>query len=158
MSVSITISGTTYNLPTQGQNPPYGSDLSDIIQALADVANTNQGTGDILTTSFTIANNQAVAANVVGASWDTSVIRSAIVQYSIYRSSNTPNELSETGHIYLTYKSTANTWDLAQSYAGSSGTTFSITSAGQLQYVSTDIGSGAYVGKMKFNAKAFTQT
>lgn len=156
MATTVTINGTTYQIPSQGDSPPWGDELSDLLLALVNVANNSTGTGDILTTSFNIANNQSAAANVTGLSFDTGTVRSAIIQYSLYRTSNV-SESSEGGFIYVTYKSTAGTWELAQSYAGTSGVTFTITNGGQVQYTSSDIGATAYSGKMKFQAKAFLQ-
>lgn len=156
MAITISINGSDYSLPSQGDSAPWGEDLTNIIQALADVANNVQGDGDILTTSFNVANNQSSASNVNGLSFNTSLVRSAIIQYSIYRTSTT-TEMSESGHIYVTYKSTAGTWEIAQSYAGSSGVTFTVTNAGQIQYISTNFSGTSYSGKMKFNAKAFLQ-
>lgn len=154
MATTVTINGSSYSLPNQGDSAPWGDDLSDIILALIAVSNDILGTADILTTSFNIANNQSSAANVNGLSFNTSLVRSAIIQYSLYRTSTT-TEMSETGHIYVTYKSTAGTWEIAQSYGGSSGVTFTITNAGQIQYTSTNFSGTSYSGKMKFNAKAF---
>lgn len=157
MSTPVVISGTTYNLPVQGQNPPWGSDLSDIISALVTTINGLSGSSDILTTNFTIVNNQSSVANVTSLSFSTTAVRSAIVSYSIYRSTST-NEASECGQIYVTYKSTAGTWEIAQNYAGSSGVVFSITNTGQIQYTSTNLAGTGYVGKMKFKAITFLQT
>lgn len=155
MSV-ITIAGTDYNLPEQGTNPPWGTDLSAIITALTAVTNTLNGPADILTTSFTITNNTPSVSNVTGAAFDTASVRSAIISYSLYRSSTT-TEMCETGQIYLSYKSTAGAWEIAQYYSGTSGVVFTITAGGQLQYTSTNFGGSSYVGKMKFNAKSFLQ-
>lgn len=157
MATQVTINGTTYSIPSQGDSPPWGDDLHDLLAALVDVANTTVGPGDILTTSFNVANNQSSATNVTGLSFDTSTVRSAIIQYSLYRTSST-TEMSEVGHMYVTYKTTAGTWELAQSYAGSSGVTFSITNGGQVQYTSTNFSGVSYSGKMKFSAKAYLQT
>lgn len=156
MSITINIAGTNYNLPQQGENPPWGSDLSDLIQALASVTNSLSGPADILTTNFTILNNVVAPANVTGCAFSTSTVRSAIISYSIYRSSST-TETSECGQIYITYSSTAGTWELAQNYAGNSGVSFSITNSGQLQYLSSAFGGINYAAKMKFSAKSFLQ-
>lgn len=157
MATSVTINGSTYSIPKQGENPPWGEELSDLLIALVDVVNSSSGSADIILTSFNLANNQSSAANVTGATFDTSQVRSSIIQYSIYRST-TLSELSEVGTIYLTYKTTAATWDISQTYGGSSGITFSITAGGQLQYTSTNMSGSSYVGKMKFTAKSFLQT
>lgn len=158
MATTFTINGTTYNFPTQGDDPPWGDEVVQLITAMVNTLNTLSGTGDILTTNFTVGNNVSSSTNVTGLNFDPTVVRSALISYSIYRSSNTPTELSESGMIYVTYKSTAGTWEIAQNYAGNSGMNFTMTNGGQIQYTSTNIGSGAYVGKMKFSAKAFTQT
>lgn len=157
MAKNITIGGTTYSLPTQGQNPAWGKDISDIIEALSDVLGTLSGTGDILTTNFTIANGQSSAANVSSLSFDVGTIRSAIVSYSIYRSTSTA-EAGECGFLLLTYLTTANAWTLASYSNDDSGVSFSITAAGQLQYVSDTIAGSSYSGLMKFNARAFTNS
>jgi hypothetical protein len=156
MSQTVTISGTSYTIGDQGASPPWGADLNDLLLALVQVAQSTSGGGDILTTSFNVANNQVAPANVTGASWDTSTVRGFILSYSLYRSTNI-NEESETGQIYGTYSSTANTWQIAQTYAGSSGISFTITNAGQLQYTSSNVAGTGYSGKMKFSGKSFLQ-
>jgi hypothetical protein len=156
MSIPVSIQGTTYNIPEQGQNPPWGSDLTDLLQALVDVANTSIGSADIITTSFNLGNNQASATNVTGLAFDPSQVRSAIISYSISRSTST-NEYSECGQIYITYRTSFGNWELAQYSTGSSGVTFTVTNGGQFQYVSDNMSGLTYVGKMKFNARAFLQ-
>jgi len=157
MSTSVIINGESFSIPTQGENPPWGEDLSALLLAMVNSLNSVQGISDILLTSFTIVNNQSSAANVFGCLFDTSTVRSAIIEYSVYRSSSV-SELSEVGHIYVTYKSTAASWEIVQNYAGSSEVNFTITSGGQLQYTSTNFAGTGYVGKMKFTARAFLQT
>jgi hypothetical protein len=156
LATTITINGSTYQLPSQGQDPPWGGDMTDIILALVEVANSTSGSDDILMTSFNVANNQSSAANITGLLFDTATIRSAIVSYSIYRSTNSA-EYSECGNIYVTYNSIAGSWDIAQTCVGSSGVTMSITSAGQIQYTTDSMAGTGYSGKLKFLAKTFLQ-
>lgn len=156
MAITVTIQGTSYSIPQQGANPPWGTDLTDLLEALVSAVNSQSGTGDLLLTSFDIANNQVAAANVTGASFNTSSVRSAIISYSVYRSTAS-SEVSECGHIYVTYKSTASSWEIAQSKVGESSVVFSMTTAGQLQYTSSNIAGASYSGKMKFLARAFLQ-
>lgn len=157
MSKIVTISGTDYTLNLQGDSPAWGDDQSALLEALIEVANNTIGTGDILTTSFTIANNVSSVLDVTSLSFDTSTVRAAIINYSIYRSTTT-NEESEAGIMMATYKSSVGTWQLAQTYSGISGIIFTITNAGQIQYVSSNLTGSSYSGKLKFNAKAFVQT
>jgi hypothetical protein len=157
VAIQITINGLEYNLPQQGEDPPWGEELSDIIKALADVAATTVGVGDILTTNYTPANNVSSATNVTGLLFDTAAVRSAIISYSINRSTSS-TELSECGQMMVTYNTSANSWALAQYSVGDAGLTFSITSGGQIQFVSTNMSGTGYTALMKFSAKAFTQT
>lgn len=157
MATQVTINGTTYFIPVQGQNPPWGEELHDLLQALVTIANNTFSVGDISTTNFTIANNNTSASDVTSLSFDPAVIRSATITYSIYRSTSI-NELSEHGHILVTYKNTANTWELARFAVGDAGVTFSILPTGQIQYVSSNLAGTSYTALLKFSAKAIQQT
>lgn len=154
MATTITINGNSYNLPNQGASPPWGNDLSDIIQALADVSNTLLSTNDITNSTFNISNNISSATNVTGLAFQTSSVRSAFVPYSVYRVSG-GTDVSEAGYLILTYKSLPTpTWQIAQYGVGSTGVTFTVTAAGQVQYTSTN---GPGTGVMKFSAKTYSQ-
>lgn len=153
---NITVNGTVYTIPTQGTNPPWGTDLSDAIVAIATALGAVVGPQDIATTTFNLANNTAVATNITGAAFDTSSVRAAIFSYSIYRSTAS-NEESEVGQLYLTYASIAATWDISEIYGGSSTVAFSITNAGQIQYTSGNLAGSSYTGKITFKATAFLQ-
>lgn len=102
--------------------------------------------------SVTIANNQAVAANVTDLILDGAEVRSALVEYSLYRKTDT-NEVLQSGIFRVQYKPIEMTWLLgAESYLGdNAGVTFSITSGGQVQYVSDDLTGTNYVGNLKYN-------
>lgn len=157
MAKTVTINGQNYTLSQQGDNPAWGEQLSSLLQALIDVSNNISNTGDISLTSFTVANNVSSATDVTSLQFDVGVVRAATISYSVYRST-TLSELAECGQIYVVYKSTAATWELVQTNAGSGGITFTITSGGQVQYTSTNMSGSSYSGLMKFSARAFTQT
>lgn len=102
-----------------------------------------KASGDINETSFTAADNQAVAANVTGLAFANGTVRSFEAILSITR-----------GTTYQQYKlngvQRAADWVLSQSYIGDNcGLTFSITTAGQIQYTSTSTGNTATI---KFRA------
>lgn len=155
--IQLTINGTVYEYPESRDSPSWGEDATAWAQAVTDVLADVVGTGDILTTTATVANNISSATNVAGLSFDPTLVRASIVEYSIYRvtTGSGATEAVEVGTMYLTYKSTANVWDLAIVGATGAGVTFSITTAGQIQYVSTNFTGLSYVGTMKFRARAF---
>lgn len=95
---------------------------------------------------FTIANSQS-AANVTDLVFLKTVYRTAIIFYSIYRSASGGSTRSQAGTLTLVTDGT--NWEISNSYVNcpntdDAGVDFSITSAGQVQYVSDDNG-GAYV-------------
>jgi hypothetical protein len=99
--------------------------------------------GDIAETSFTAADNTAVAADVTSFTFANGTVRSFRALVSVVRDST-----------YAVYDihglQKAASWELYQDYIGDdTGLTFTITSAGQIQYTSTNTGSGATV---KFRA------
>lgn len=100
-------------------------------------------TGDIAETSFTAADNQASAANVTGFAFANGTVRSFKALVSIVR---------DTTYAQYTVEGIqkAASWEMSQSFLGDdTGLTFTITSAGQIQYTSTNTGSSATV---KFRA------
>lgn len=155
MAKQVTVNGSEYTLDQQGDNPPWGEELSDLLQALVDVAAQVINTGDVPTTSFIIADNTGSPTSITGLLFDPATVRSSVIEYSVYRS-NIGNEASECGTMLVTYKSTAGTWELARYAVGDAGVTFTITNAGQVQYTSTDL-SGTTAGTMKFRARSFLQ-
>lgn len=157
MAKQVTIQGTDFTLNQQTDSPPWGDQQSELIEALVDVANASVSNTDILPTSFTLSNNVVVPTNITGASFDTSQVRSAIFSYSLYIATST-TEYSEGGQLILTYKSVANTWELARYGVGDAQVTFTITNSGQIQYISSNVSGTGYTGKLKFSARTFDQT
>jgi len=100
--------------------------------------------------SMALANNQTSAANVTGLSINSATYIHAMMNVFISRQTDTPTELVESGILHLVYLPKSATWDIRfQSVYGDAGITFSITSGGQVQYVSTNIAGANYVGKLR---------
>lgn len=92
-------------------------------------------TGDIALTSFSAANNQPTAVDVTGFAFANASIRafSAIASVSL----NATSSLFEQFQILGVQKGA--TWDISmQSVGDDAGVAFSITSAGQIQYTSSN--------------------
>jgi hypothetical protein len=161
MPISLTVNGNIYNYPVAGENPDWGSDATDWAKAVTDALATLLGPGDILQSSFSIANNISAATNVNGLIFDPGVIRSANVDYAIYRTSNTNiSGYAEAGKLYIVYDDNAtigSKWLLTQKADGNSGVAFSVDDTGQIKYKSTDIGNAGYTGSIRFSAKALSK-
>lgn len=122
-----------------------------------------QGQQYIPETTFTLVNNQVAAANVTGLLFSGALVRSAEIDVTFYRNTTGggATELSARGKLLATFKTVAASWDL--SYVGvdgdidsgtgtPAGILLSITSAGQVQYTSTNITGTAATSKMSFRA------
>lgn len=162
MSVVLIVDNIPYEYPVDGQEPgTWGQPASDWAIAVTGVLNSLLGADDILQTTFTIANNVSSFANITGLAFNTGTVRSALIQYAIYRvSTASPSGHAESGTIDIVYDNAAsagNKWAMTVRNNGNSGVTFNITDAGQLQYKSTDITSPAYSGVIKFSAKTLGQ-
>lgn len=108
-------------------------------------------------TKFTIANNQVGAANVTGFLFAGASFRAVVIEGAIYRK-DAGEERSTLVKITLLHKTVAGSWDILVdevSGAALSGVTFSVTGAGQLQYVSDDMAGGSYVGEFTAKIKRF---
>lgn len=161
MSIPLTIAGTTFNYPSSGQDPNWAEEASGWAVAVTDALNTLIGPGDILTTEFSIDNNISVATNINGLLFDSGFTRASNINYSVYRTSTAnPAGNAETGTIYLIFDDSApvnQKWKLSQNKDGDAGVSFSIGDNGQVQYLSSDIGSVGYSGVIVFNAKSLAK-
>lgn len=83
----VTIGTESYKLPLAGANPPWGEELSDIIQALIGAVNVSQGPNDIQETSATLLNTAGVKS-IIGLAFNSAQVRSVEVSYNISRSIN----------------------------------------------------------------------
>lgn len=159
-AISLTINGNTYLFPSAGDSPNWGDEVTQWAQAVSNALQAVTGNGDIVQTAAILANNQTTATNVPGLSFSTSAVRGAVIDYSIYRTTTGTGaqERIEVGTIYLSYKSIANTWEMAQvCVSGPAGVTFSITGPGQIQYTSDNQTGSSYIGTLHYRARALTQ-
>lgn len=161
MSVNLTVNNNTFAYPTNGQEPGWGEGATAWAEAVTEVLNTLVAPSDILETSYTIDNNVSVPLDVNRMLFDPGTVRAANITYAIYRTSTaTPSGKVESGTIYLNYDNAAslgNKWSLSQQRHGDSGVSFSVTDAGQIQYISSDIDNTGYSGNIKFLAKTLSQ-
>lgn len=166
MSVTLTVNGTPYNFPNQGQEPPWGENVTEWASAITSALASLNSDVDILTTSFNPANAQTlVSQNIVGFSFDNAKVQGFIAEYSIYRvvkdSSNViTEEYVESGNIYGNYLAGAGTWTISKlgNDIGSTGISIKILNTGQLVYNSTNLtvpSGGTHTCRMVFRATGF---
>lgn len=163
MPIELIVNNQPYNYPLPGDPPGWGQDASGWAEAVTLALQDLQSPTDIPQTTFTVSNNVSSASNVTGLAFNTGLVRAAFIKYSIYRTSTSnPSGNAESGYMTLVYDNLATSgtkWSLSvgpMANGGAAGVTFTVTDAGQVQYQSTNLGSG-YSGVMKFQATTLGQ-
>lgn len=155
MPRSLTIGSQTFDIPLQGEAPDYGENLTEFFTAIADSLSDIVGPSDILLTTATIANNQSSPANIPGFAYSTSTVKTIKAEYIIERSTSTPSVVKvENGFIEGNYDGTS--WNISIRTIGNSDTTLSITSGGQIQYISSNMTGAGYSGIIRFRSQSIT--
>ena len=149
--LSITSDGSGIKLSgdaaTPGNTKYYGTDGSGT-KGFFSIPSSGSSTGDIFETSFAAANNQAAAADVTGFAFANGVVRSfkALVSITI----DATADKFEAYELKAVQKGAD--WSLEQESVGDdSGVVFTITTAGQVQYTSTN-NAGFSSATIKFRA------
>lgn len=160
-TISLTINNITFEYPAPGADPGWGEDATGWAEAVTEAINSLLGVGDILETTFNVGNDVSVAEEVTGLAFNTSTVRAATIDYSIYRTSDAnPSGNAETGSITIVFDDNApatEKWIMVQKADGDAGVEFFISDAGQFSYTSTDIDSTNYSGILKFKARTLAQ-
>lgn len=105
--------------------------------------------------TFTFANN-ASATNVTGFLFDSTVYKAVTVLVN-YRRLTATNESVGVATIQCVYRELTSSWDIAgvSEVGDDSGLTFTITSAGQLKYASSNITGSGYSGASRARATGY---
>ena len=156
MPKKLVVGNEEFEIPLQGENPDWGTEVTDFLEAVAGALETVQQPNDVLLTTANIANNQTTPANIAGFSFTTAEVQAINCEFFVSRSTTSPAQtITESGSIVGNFNGTA--WSITIVSVGYAGITFSITPAGQIQYVSTNIIGSGYVGAIKFKAKVINQ-
>lgn len=162
MSVALIVGGNTYNYPALNDELWSQAATNWAIAVTSELAQVAV-VGDIgPTTVVNIANNQSSPINVTNLMLSSATIRAGFVEYYVYRTWNGgTQEVLETGELFLAYSDIAATWTVAQvgNGVGSTGTVFSITNAGQVQYTSSNLTpNNSYTGTMKYRLRVLQKS
>lgn len=108
--------------------------------------------------SFTLANNQSVAANVTGLLFDETEKRSGRIEYQIRLTDDTPYEVLELGEFFVYYNEDDGQWygEYGQKNFGNSSAVLSITTVGQIQYTTPNLTGGNPSLTLKYRVTTFS--
>lgn len=111
--------------------------------------------GSIPNTAFTFANNQSTT-NVTGLVFTQSAtVNSARAWVSVRRTTGT-NKIFVEVELWLSYDSVSAAWvlsDVVEHGSSASGITWTVTSAGQVRYSSSNLAGSGYSGASTFSAE-----
>ena len=103
-------------------------------------------------TSSVILNNQSSAQSIVGLSFNSSTVKAVRILFDLHRQTDSI-ELDEVGELFITFKPVAGTWHISHKSSNEdSETSFSITSGGQVQYVTSDLAGSNYSGIIRITS------
>jgi hypothetical protein len=155
MSIIVTVNNIPFNIPVEGEQPPWGESLTDYFVEVAKVLNSLKGANDILETGATIQNNVTTFTDIPDFKFNTATVRSFAVQGSVARETGTTKVYES---FVLSGLRTDTDWILQLEGFGDSGIELDITPAGQVQYKSSSIAGTGYVGLMKFRGIGITNS
>lgn len=159
----ITIGTTPISFPDSGTSPNWAQPTIDFAQAVATALNGILSPTDIPPTTLVldVTYNPISNANLPGCQFSTSLVRAAIVRYSVFRATSiSANTAVEEGQLFLAYNpngTAGSLWDLSREYVGDGLITFTITDVGQVQFTTTTIAGTGHTGKIVFAASTLTQ-
>lgn len=105
--------------------------------------------------TFTIANNQVAAADVTGLVFVKTSYSYVVINYSIVRSVVGSRKFTG-GTITLYHDGTNWSYELGPEVGNGSGVVLSATTAGQVQYTSTNLAGASYAGQMKYKISSYS--
>ena len=157
MAKNITIKNTTISFPTDAQSPNWASGIVAFADAVADALTSIVLGDDVVPQVLNIDSYDAVSSqNVTNLQFSTNTVRSAFIKYYVYRTSSLGTKYVESGNLLVNYNGT--TWEISRDYIGNANITFTITSAGQVQFTTTTISGNTHVGSIGFKAEALLQS
>lgn len=159
MAVTLIVNNVPFDYPEQGEQQPWGESATNWASEVTKVLASLKGSSDILETAAAININQTTPDSIQGLFFDSLTVRSFVVTGNITRTTSTAQKYEEF-ELRGLYQGPTLGWALQQESLSNSGVTFSISSSGQVQYVSTTVSGDplTYSGLIKFKAVALSQT
>lgn len=152
MAITLTINNIPFEYPQNGEQPSWGEEAAGWAAEVTNVLNSLKGSSDILESSAIVGNNISTFTDISGLAFSSTVVRSFTVTGNIYRISGTTEYVEEFELSGM--HTTSGGWVLSQTGMGDAGVIFDITTAGQIQYKSSNLTSTPYSGIFKFRGIA----
>lgn len=156
MAKNLQIGSTIYEYPEPGEGAGWSEGATSWAEGVTDALASVQGPNDILLTTATLVNNQATPDNVIGLDFDTGQVQAINIEFLLIRSYTDPNIPTETESGSIIGNYSGSDFFISADSLGDVGVDFSVTSVGQVQYVSEDRANTDNL-TIKFKARTIDQ-
>lgn len=160
MSKTITIQGNVILFPDSGTPENWAPAVDAFAEAVQDALAGVVGPADVSPQVFTIdLYNPGSNVNIPNLTFSTTIVRSAVIKYSVYRSTDVASAY-EAGTLTVVYNPnglTGQKWEMGQQFIGDGDIEFNITDVGQVQMSTTALTGTNHVGKLSYTAAALLQ-
>ena len=148
MAIELQVGNEIFLYPENGSSPieEWGEEASEWSRAVTDLLATIQSPNDITLTTFSLQDDQSVAADIVGLTFSTTQVIDVEVTYIIERIVGA-TVYTESGRVIGNYNGTD--FFISTETVGDAGVLISVTSTGQFQYTTTNLGHNSCTIKFK---------
>lgn len=159
MSKILTINGSSFEFPQNNEDPNWAQDVTAWATEVTSSLNILLSSNNFIVGSESIDNNAVIPVTLANLIFSPNTVRAAHISYVVYRTSTlNPDDTFETGTMYLVYDTkSVDKWYISIDKEGDAGMSFSVDNTGQVSYISNDIGSSGYSGKISYSVKIFLQ-
>lgn len=161
MSQDITIGGNVISFPSSGEPADWSQPIIDFATDVQNALSGVVGPADITPQNYDISTfNGVTNQNIPALTFSTATVRSAVIQYDVYRTTSTSNA-AESGTLTIYYNvnnGTGQKWEMVREFQGDGKISFSITDNGQVTFTSTALSGSSHAGKVGFAARCILQS
>jgi hypothetical protein len=152
MPKNLTVGNEVYEFPLVGENPGYGSEVTDWAEAVTDALSIVQKPNDILLTTASISNTATVFTSIPGFSFSTAEVIAVECRYLVTRTTSAPSAVySEVGYIEGYFD--GSDWGYSIRTTGDAQILLQILPSGQVQYKVSTVAGATHVGEIVFEGK-----
>ena len=153
----LIIGGQIINMPSTGQSPVWSDAIIQFAEAVEQVLSGVSGAFDISPQNYNMVADINTDVDIPGLQFPPANVRGANIRYSIYRTTDSGTDYTESGNILINYNSDATSthkWEISREFIGDGRITFSITDTGQVQFSTTTISGSNHIGQIMFAAQS----
>jgi hypothetical protein len=158
----IIIAGTPISFPNSAASPDWAPAVDQFALAVEAALAGLVGSFDVAPQKM-ILNTvpDAVDTNITNLAFSNTAVRSAIITYAIYRQTDTPLIVTETGTLDIVYNESGgvgNKWSITRETTSDASVNFIVLDSGQIQINTTALGGTPVSSFISYYGKALQNT